>query len=98
MIQDACEATKRQVKGLKTKQWFIRLATQYIGDLCSPGSKGRATWVRNIRAERKDFKDGISKLPAQQQANLHQVEEEEEGELKEGEIEDVSWMFPKLCK
>jgi hypothetical protein len=98
MIQDACEATKRQVKGLKTKQWFIRLGTQYIGDLCSPGFKGRAPRVRNIRAKRKDFKDGISKLPAQQQANLHQVEEEEEGELKEGEIEDVSWMFPKLCK
>jgi hypothetical protein len=29
MIQDTCETTQRCVKGLKTKQWFIRLGTQY---------------------------------------------------------------------
>jgi hypothetical protein len=29
MIQDACDTTRRQVKGMKTKQWFVRLGSQY---------------------------------------------------------------------
>jgi hypothetical protein len=31
MLQDACETTRRQVKGLKSKQWFVRLGTTSIG-------------------------------------------------------------------
>jgi hypothetical protein len=41
-IEEACETTLRYVKGLKTKQWFVRLGTKYFGDLCVPGTKGRA--------------------------------------------------------
>jgi hypothetical protein len=49
MIHDAYEATHCKVNGLKRKQWFIRLVgTHYIGDLCDPGTKGRASWVQNI--------------------------------------------------
>jgi hypothetical protein len=65
MIQDACEVTHHKVKGLKTKQWFVRLGTQYIGDLSNPGIKGCAPRVTNIRAKQQgDFQDAISKLPS----------------------------------
>ena len=48
MMEDACETTQRRVKGLKTKQWFVRLGTNFMGDLSDPGTKRRAPWVRNI--------------------------------------------------
>ncbi len=60
-IQDACETTQRKVKGMKTKQWFVRLGTQFIGDLSDPGTTGRAPRVKNIRAVRRDFQDVIAK-------------------------------------
>ncbi len=63
MIQDACVAAQCKVKGLKMKQWVTRLGTHYIGDLCNPGTKGRAPRVTNIRAKRGDFQDAKSKLP-----------------------------------
>jgi hypothetical protein len=53
MLQDGCETTRRQVKGLKFKQWFVRLGTNYLGDLADPGVKGRAPRVQNIRSLRK---------------------------------------------
>jgi hypothetical protein len=40
--------TQPKVNDTKTKQWFLRLDTQYIGDLSYPGSKGCATRVKNI--------------------------------------------------
>jgi hypothetical protein len=83
MVQDACEVTHRKVKGLKTKQWFVRLGTQYIGDLSDPGTKGRAPRVTNIRAKRGDFQDAISKLPSLRQAPRTQEEESKEGEYEE---------------
>jgi hypothetical protein len=42
MLQDACESTRWRVKGLKSKQWFVRLGTKYLGDLADPGINGRA--------------------------------------------------------
>jgi hypothetical protein len=87
MIQDACEATRRQVKGLKMKQWFVRPGgSQYNGDLCDPGgTKGRAPRVQNIRARQRDFKDAIvSKLPSLLQEVDVPFEDEEEEESKEG--------------
>jgi hypothetical protein len=39
-MEDVCETTLQYVKGLKTKQWFVRLGTKYFGDLCVPGTKG----------------------------------------------------------
>jgi hypothetical protein len=29
ILQDACETTRRQDKGLKSKQWFVRLGTNF---------------------------------------------------------------------
>jgi hypothetical protein len=63
MIQDACQATHRKVKGMRTKQWFIRLGTQSIGDLCHPGTKGCSPRVQNIQSKRRNFQHAISKLP-----------------------------------
>jgi hypothetical protein len=84
MIQDACQATHRKVKGMKTKQWFIRLGTHYIGDLCHPGTKGRPPRVQNIRSLRRNFQHAISKLPPQsQQQNEAQVEETNESDTDE---------------
>ncbi len=84
MIQDACEVTHRKVKGLKTKQWFVRLGTGYIGDLSDPGTKGRAPRVTNIRAKRGDFQDAMSKLPFLRQGRLIQEEDSKEDELEDG--------------
>ena len=67
MLQDACKTTRRRVKGLKSKQWFVRLGTNYLGDLADPGVNGRAPRVQNIRSLRKDFNDTISRLASSQQ-------------------------------
>jgi hypothetical protein len=67
MLQDACETTRRRVKGLKSKQWFVRLGTNYLGDLADPGVKGCAPRVQNIRSLQIDFNDTISRLASQQQ-------------------------------
>jgi hypothetical protein len=83
MVQDACEVTHCKVKGSKTKQWFVRLGTQYIGDLSDPGTKSRAPRVTNIRAKQGHFQDTISKLPSLQQAPRTQEEESKEGKLEE---------------
>jgi hypothetical protein len=89
-IEEACETTLRYVKGLKTKQWFVRLGTKYLGDLRVPGTKGRAPRVQNIRSLRQDFKDTISALASQRQAEAeHPVpRKEQEEQSTEGEIED----------
>jgi hypothetical protein len=39
MIEENCEVTRCKIKGMKTKQWFVRLGSQYYGDLCNPGTK-----------------------------------------------------------
>jgi hypothetical protein len=67
MIQEACETTQRRAKDLNSKQWFLRLGTQYYGDLCDPGTNGRAPRVQNIRSLRNGFKDTISGLASTQQ-------------------------------
>ena len=67
MLQDACETTRRRIKGLKSKQWFVRLGTKYLGDLADPGVNGRAPRVQNIRSLRKDFNDTISWLASSPQ-------------------------------
>jgi hypothetical protein len=67
MLQDACETTRRYVKGLKTKQWFLRIGTQYYSDILDPGMEGRAPRVANIRSLRKEFKNSISELASAQQ-------------------------------
>jgi hypothetical protein len=82
-IQDSCEATHRKVRGLKTKQWFVRLGTHYVGNLRDPGTKGRAPRVQNIRAKRGDFQDAVSKLPRQRQAEVEEGKEEV-GDEEEG--------------
>jgi hypothetical protein len=51
---------------MKTKQWFVRLGTQYIGDMCDPGTQGCTPVVNNIDAMRQVFQDGISQQQAQQ--------------------------------
>jgi hypothetical protein len=81
-IEEACETTLRYVKGLKTKQWFVRrLGTEYFGDLCVPGNKGRAPRVKNIQALQHDFKDTISALASQRQAEVdHPVTQKEQEE------------------
>jgi hypothetical protein len=66
-LQDACETTRWRVKGLKSKQWFVRLATIYLGDLADPGVNGCAPRVQNICSLKKDFNDTISRLASQQQ-------------------------------
>jgi hypothetical protein len=40
MMEDNCEVTRCKIKGMKTKQWFVRLGSQYYGDLGVPGTKG----------------------------------------------------------
>jgi hypothetical protein len=78
MIEENCEVTRCKIKGMKTKQWFVRLGSQYYGDLCDPGTKGRAPRVQNIRAKRRDFQDAICKLPPTQEAEPVEVEETKE--------------------
>jgi hypothetical protein len=55
-----------------------------------PGTKGRAPRVKNIQALRQDFKDTISALASQQQAEVdHPVpKKEQEEQSTEGVIED----------
>jgi hypothetical protein len=72
MLQDACETTSWPVKGLKLKglkfkQWFVRLGTDYLGELADPGVNGRAPWVQNICPLQKDFIHTISRLASQQE-------------------------------
>jgi hypothetical protein len=86
MIEEDCEITRCKVLGLKTKQWFVRLGTQYYGDLCQPGMKGRAPRVQNIRSLRQGFKATISSFPSPRQAGL--VPEVQEDESNEGELEE----------
>jgi hypothetical protein len=50
MMEDNCEVTRCKIKGMKMKQWLVRLGSQYYGDLGVPGTKGRAPRVQNIRA------------------------------------------------
>jgi hypothetical protein len=80
MMEENYEVTQCKIKGMKTKQWFVRLGSQYYyGDLSDPGTKGRAPWVQNIRAKRRDFQDAISNLPSPgHEAELPEEEEEEE--------------------
>jgi hypothetical protein len=77
MLQDACETTRRRVTGLKSKQWFVRLGTKYLGDLADPGIHGRAPRVQNIRSLRKDFKDTVSRLASQQEREAQPEEQED---------------------
>jgi hypothetical protein len=50
----------------------------YYGDLCDPGTNGRAPRVHTIWSLlRKDFNDTISVLATQQQPVAIQLEEEE---------------------
>jgi hypothetical protein len=86
MIQDACEMTQGQVKGLNSKQWFLRLGTKYFGDLCDPGTNGGAPRVQNIWSLRQDFKDTISGLASvqlQTEATSPPPEEATEGNIEE---------------
>jgi hypothetical protein len=79
MIQDACETTQRKVKGMKTKQWFVRLGTHFMGDLSNPGTIGCAPRVKNIRAVRRDFQDAIAKMqqPTRAQENDEESREDD---------------------
>jgi hypothetical protein len=87
MVEENCEVTRCKIKGMKTKQWFLRLGSQFYGDLRDPGTKGRAPRVQNIRAKRRDFHDAVSKLPSpRHEAEL--PEEEEEDASKAGHNED----------
>jgi hypothetical protein len=79
-IQDACETTQRKLKGMKTKQWFVRLGTRYIGDMCDPGTQGCAPVVNNIDVMRRVFQDGISRQQAQQGVTYPTDEGGEESE------------------
>jgi hypothetical protein len=65
---------------MKTKQWFVRLGSQYYGDLCDPGTKGQTPRVQNIRAKWRDFQDAISKLSSLRQEADLPVEEQEDSE------------------
>jgi hypothetical protein len=40
MIEENCEVTRYKINGMKTKQWFGRLGSQYYGDLSDPGIAG----------------------------------------------------------
>jgi hypothetical protein len=87
-IQELCETTQGKVKGRKTKEWFVRLGTNYIGDLAVPGStKGRAR-LTNICAIRQEFKEAIAKLKIRQQAEEADPGEEEVEGSKEDETEE----------
>jgi hypothetical protein len=79
MMEDNCEVTRCKIKGMKTKQWFVRLGSQYYGDLGVPDTKGHAPRVQNIRAIRQDFQDAASKLPSPR----HEAELPEEEEANE---------------
>jgi hypothetical protein len=81
-VQDACETTQRKLKGMKTKEWFVRLGTWHAGDLCDPGTKGRAPSVYNIDKIRRDFVDGILRQ-AQQETSLSEEESKEQGGVEE---------------
>ena len=111
MLQDACETTRRQVKGLKSKQWFVRLGTNYLGDLANPGVNGRAPRVQNIRSLRKDFNNTISRLASQQEMEAADRPEPDEDTTIDGDTEQedphesdlvllrVQWMLlPLLLK
>jgi hypothetical protein len=82
MIKENCEVTRCKIKGMKTKQWFVRPGSQYYGNLCDPGTKGRAPRVHSIQAKRRDFQDAITKLPSTLRQGAEPVEVEEE--TKEG--------------
>jgi hypothetical protein len=105
MIQDACEATHRKVKGLKTKQWFVRLGTMYYGDLCDPGTNRRAPRVQNIRSLRKDFNDTISGFASTQRQTdkASQAPDEEARECEteedphESDLAVSTWRSRPLC-
>jgi hypothetical protein len=84
-VQGACETTQRKLRGTKTKEWFVRLGFQCIGDLAEPGTTGRAPRVNNIRAIRKRFRDATAKT--QQQTEADQPREEESKEDDETEEE-----------
>jgi hypothetical protein len=77
----------KQVKGMKMKQWFVRLGTKFIGDLADPGStKGPSPpWVT-----KEEFKNAITKMKMGQQAEEadRPGEENKEQESKEGETEE----------
>jgi hypothetical protein len=89
MIEDDCEITQLQIKGLRTKQWFVRLGSRFYGDLCQPGTKGRAPRVQNIRVIRQCFKNTISRLSSQlQQAEVARPPAQEEEEVNAGELEE----------
>jgi hypothetical protein len=88
MIQDACDTTRRQMKTTKSKEWFLRLGQEYIGDLSDPGTSGRAPRVQNIRSLRKAFKDSISALAQQTSVPTNTSGEQEQEEEKECEREE----------
>jgi hypothetical protein len=79
MMEDNCEVMRCKIKGMKTKQWFVRLGSQYYGDLGVPGTKGHAPQVQNIRAIPRDSHDAVSKLPSPR----HEAELTEEEEANE---------------
>jgi hypothetical protein len=86
MIQDECQASHPKVKGMKTKQWFMRLGTHYIGDLCPPSTKGCPPWVQKIQSKQQNFQYAISKkLPLQPWQHIQaQVEETKKSDTEEG--------------
>jgi hypothetical protein len=87
MLQDACETTRQQVKGLKSKQWFVRLGgTHYFGNLADSGVNGCAPRVQNICSLQKDFNDAISRLASQQE-----TEAASQPAPEEDAITDVTW-------
>jgi hypothetical protein len=71
--------------GLRTKLWFVRLGTEYVGNLSDPGSKGRAPRVQNIRAKRGDFQDAVAKLPRLHHAQFQVEESKEQGKNEDEE-------------
>jgi hypothetical protein len=81
-IQDACETTQRKLKGMKTKEWFVRLGTQYSGHMCDPGTKGPAPSVQNIEAIRRDFLHGISQQAYQESAPAAEEESQLESDVE----------------
>jgi hypothetical protein len=75
-----------QIKGDETKQWFVRLGSQFYGDLRDPGTKGWAPLVQNIQAKQRDFQDAVSKLPSP--PHKAELPEEEEEANKAGHNKD----------
>jgi hypothetical protein len=45
MEENCCEVTRCKIKGMKTKEWFVRLGSEYNGDLSDPRTKGGAPQV-----------------------------------------------------